>query len=170
MASLFFWASACPASARPSITVPATITRQFMLILLWLSRQPGQDGLALSHDLLDHLTGGLDHVDQPRRLPAGRAPMLHVPQLPGADGRLAPHGIDLGGERLDLVLAPLPGLRERVPDEPARFAGRRPGHHGPLFINLDDPVLVILMAVRLRRRDEARAHPPPGRAERQRRH
>src|SRR3972149_4877171 len=106
MARLFFWASAWP--ARP-LAAPAPLPPHFMLILLWLSRQPGQDGLGLSHDLLDHQTGGLDHVDQPRRLPAGRAPVLHVPQLPGADGRLAPHGIDLGGERLDLVLAPLPG-------------------------------------------------------------
>src|SRR3989304_4680854 len=130
MASLFFWASACPASARPSITVPATITRQFMLILLWLSRQPGQDGLGLSHDLLDHLTGGLDHVDQPRRLPAGRAPVLHVPQLPGAAGRLAPPGTDLAGERLDLLVAPPPGpprgrARGRPPPPRPRESVRR---------------------------------------------
>src|SRR3990172_3314333 len=169
MASLFFWASACPASAIPNTTVPTTITRQFMLILLWLSRQPGQDGLGLSHDLLDHLSGGLDRADQARRLPAGRAPVLYVPQLPGTNGGLAAHDVDLGGERLDLVLAPLPGLRERVPDEPARFAGRGPGHHGALFVNLDDPVLVVLVAVGLRRGDEARAHPHPDGPEGQRR-
>src|SRR3990172_9986734 len=126
MASLFFWASACPASEIPNTTVPTTITRQFMLILLWLSRQPGQDSLGLSHDLLHHLAGRLDRTNQARRLPAGRAPVLHVPQLPGADGGLAAHGVDLGGERLDLALAPLPGLRESVPDEPARLAGRGP--------------------------------------------
>src|SRR3990172_6763388 len=129
MASLFFWASACPASARPSITVPATITRQFMLILLWLSRQPGQDGLGLSHDLLDHQTGGLDHVDQPRRLPAGRGPRPHVPPLPGAGGPpLPPPERDGGGESLRV------GKGEwvrRHPPPPESARARPPAPYAP---------------------------------------
>src|SRR3972149_4273006 len=88
MARLFFWASAWP--ARP-LAAPAPLPPHFMLILLWLSRQPGQDGLGLSHDLLDHQTGGLDHVDQPRRLPAGAAPAPHVPPRPGQRGSVGRH-------------------------------------------------------------------------------
>ena len=65
----------------------------------------------------------------------------------------------LQGKRLDLLLAPFPGTGEAVVDQTAGLAAVRARDDGAGNVGVGDPRPVVVVAARLRGRDEPGAHP-----------
>src|SRR4030095_2479046 len=93
--------------------------------------------------------------------------VLDVAPLARADPGLASHARALDGKGQDLRLTLLPLAGEGVADEAARLAAGRARHDGAVLLELHHALLVVVVAVRLRRGDEARAHPDALGAQRQ---
>src|SRR6266851_3544846 len=129
-----------------------------------------EDRLGLLHDRRHHLAGRAHVADQPSRLPGRRAAVLHVALLARPDRGGLAHPLVLDRERLDLGLPALPLAGERIADLAVGLAGYRVGHHRAFLVDGRDLPLVVVVAVRLGGGDEARAHPDPGRPQRERGH
>src|SRR5688500_2935043 len=149
------WAPAGSARARMARIPDRSATRRIGLMRCPPSAtQAGQRVLGLGDEPAHHLTGGDDLADQPRRLTARGIAVVDVPLLARADARLAAHARALHGEGLDLPLALLPLAREVVADEATGLAGGRARHHRALLVQGHHLALVVVVAVRLGRRDE----------------
>src|SRR6266852_8949573 len=111
--------------------------------------QPRKRGAGLGDEPLDHFARGHDFVDEPRALAAGGVPTFDVALLARPDRGGKSHTLSLEGEGQDLRGALLPFAREVVPDGAAGLSGGAPVYHGPLLVDRDDPLLVVVVPMGL---------------------
>src|SRR5689334_16601361 len=110
------------------------------------ARQAREDFGGLGANLLDHIPGTLDPVDEAGALATRQYAMCLVTlDAPPIRGGLADL-FELERIRLDLRLATLPCTRELVADHPVRLARVRARDHRAVFVDLGDASLVVVVS------------------------